>query len=55
MNKTYLVTVCRYGFATVEAEDEEDAMMIADGMKAGDFNWSDDTEITNCEEYTDME
>lgn len=39
--KDYTVMVKRYGFITVEAKDEEDALNQADGLSSSDFDWSD--------------
>ena len=39
--KNYTVMVKRYGFITVEAEDEEDALNKVDGLSSSDFDWSD--------------
>lgn len=39
--KDYTVMVKRYGFITVEAKDEEDALNQVDGLSYSDFDWSD--------------
>ena len=39
--KDYTVMVKSYGFITVEAEDEEDALRHADELSSSDFDWSD--------------
>ena len=39
--KDYTVMVKRYGFITVEAENEEDALNQVDGLSSSDFDWSD--------------
>jgi hypothetical protein len=39
--KNYTVMVKRYGFITVEAEDDEDALEHVDGLSSSDFDWSD--------------
>ena len=39
--KDYTVMVKRYGFITVEAEDDEDALEQVDGLSSSDFDWSD--------------
>lgn len=38
----YTVMVSTYGFATVEANSEEEAREIANGYGFDDFDWSDD-------------
>lgn len=37
--KDYTVMVKRYGFITVEAEDEEDALNQVDRLSSSDFDW----------------
>lgn len=37
----YRVMVVKYGFATVEADDEVDALYSIDDMDDRDFDWSD--------------
>lgn len=39
--KDYTVMVKKYGFITVEAEDDEDALEQVDGLSSSDFDWSD--------------
>lgn len=38
----YVVMVSTYGFATVEANSEEEACEIANGYRLDKFDWSDD-------------
>ena len=33
--------VKKYGFITIEAEDNEDALEQVDGLSSSDFDWSD--------------
>ena len=37
----YTVMVKKYGFITIEAEDDEDALEQVDGLSSSDFDWSD--------------
>ena len=46
----YDITVTHFGFATIEAESEEEATMIANAMGRDDFDWSWDFEVTDCQE-----
>lgn len=39
--KDYTVMVKKYGFITVEAEDDEGALEQVDGLSSSDFDWSD--------------
>lgn len=39
--KDYIVMVKKYGFITIEAEDDEDALEQVDGLSSSDFDWSD--------------
>lgn len=48
--KLYDVTVTKFGFATIKAKSEEEAFEIAKEMATDDFDWSDDIDITNCQE-----
>lgn len=48
--KDYTVMVKRYGFITVEAEDEEDALNQVDGLSSSDFDWSDFSEAQIVED-----
>lgn len=48
--KKYNITVTRFGFVTIEAESEREAMEIAYGIGSDDFDWSDDIEITDYQE-----
>jgi len=47
---TYDITVCRFGFATIEADTEDQAWEIARAMGHDDFDWSWDFEVTDCQE-----
>lgn len=42
--KEFTVTCTRYGFATVEAETEEDALEAGKKLDADDFYWCDPEE-----------
>ena len=46
----YCVTVERTGCVFVEAENEEQAMYIADHLTTDTINWSEDWEPTDCTE-----
>ena len=46
--KIYEITVTKFGFTTIKAESEEEAMNIAKEMATDDFDWSDDIEVTDC-------
>lgn len=48
--KKYLVTIARFGFVEVEAENEMVAMEIANEMESKDISWSDDWEATDVRE-----
>ncbi len=37
----YRIMVVKYGFATVEADDENEALDLIDDMSDKDFDWSD--------------
>lgn len=39
-NKNYSVMVVKYGYATVEAKDEDSALEMAKNMSDNDFDWS---------------
>lgn len=47
---TYDITVCRFGFTTIEADTEDQAWEIARAMGHDDFDWSWDFEVTDCQE-----
>lgn len=47
---TYDITVCQFGFATIEADTEDQAWEIARAMGHDDFDWSWDFEVTDCQE-----
>ena len=48
--KKYLVTIARFGFIEVEADNEVDAMNIANNMSTDYISWSDDWEATDARE-----
>ena len=50
----YCVTIVRTGCMFVEAENEAEAMDIADHQTTDTVNWSDDWTPTDCSE-TDLE
>lgn len=50
MKKEYKVMVTCYGFATIEAESESEAIHEAESMKRGEFDWSDDWSAEVIEE-----
>ena len=37
----YRVMVVKYGFSTVEADDENEALELIEDMSDKDFDWSD--------------
>ena len=39
--KNYRVMVIKYGFADVEAENEDEALNLIDDMDDSDFDWTD--------------
>lgn len=46
----YCVTVTRTGCVFIEAENEEEAMYIADHLTTETISWSEDWSPTDCEE-----
>lgn len=50
MKNKYLVMVTSYGFATIEADSESEAIHEAESMKRGEFDWSDDWNAEVIEE-----
>lgn len=50
----YVITVSRFGFATIEAKSKEDAYQKAEAMGSDDFDWSWDFEVTDCENLEDI-
>lgn len=48
--KKYCVTIVRTGCVFVEAENEAEAMDIANHQLTDTVNWSDDWEATACTE-----
>ena len=51
--KNYRVMVIKYGFAIVEAENEREAIEIAEDMQDNDFDWSDFDDAEIVEEIED--
>ena len=51
----YDVTIARYGFVTVEAKNEADAMSIANAMKEDDISWSNDWSAEDASESEDCD
>jgi len=39
--KSYFMCVTKYGFATIEAETEEEAIEICESMSDHEFDWGD--------------
>ena len=48
--KRFDVTFVRYGFATIEAETEEEAWIKAEGYGKEDISWSDEFEASDVQE-----
>ena len=48
--KAFDITVARFGFITIEAENKEEAIKIAEEIGTDDFEWCDNVEITDCQE-----
>lgn len=48
--KRFNVTFARYGFVTVEAESEEEALKLVQGYGKEDINWSDEFETSDVQE-----
>ena len=48
--KKFDVTFTRYGFATIEAETEEEAWSKAEAYGKGDISWSHEFETTDVQE-----
>ena len=48
--KKFDVTFVRYGFATIEAETEEEAWIKAEAYGKEDISWSDEFETTDVQE-----
>lgn len=46
----YSITFVRYGFVTIEAENEQEAFCKAEGYGAEDISWSDEFEMTDAQE-----
>ena len=52
--KAYNVTIVRYGSIPVWAENESEAMEIADRQKTDTVNWSDDWMPTDADVDEDL-
>ena len=50
MKKSFDVTFVHYGFATIEAETEEEAWSKAGAYGKEDITWSDEFEATDVQE-----
>lgn len=50
MKNKYLVTVVRTGSVSIEADDEDQALDIANSLKTDSVCWSDDWEATDVVE-----
>ena len=48
--KKFNVTFTHYGFATIEAETEEEAWIKAEAYGKEDISWSDEFETTDVQE-----
>lgn len=48
--KKFNITISRFGFATIEAETEEQALNIANEMGTDDFDWEMGFGVTDCTE-----
>lgn len=48
--KKYVVTIARFGFVEIAAENELEAMEIANSMETNEVSWSNDWEATDAEE-----
>ena len=48
--KKFDVTFTNYGFATIEAETEEEAWKLAEGYGKEDITWSDEFETSDVQE-----
>ena len=46
----FQVIFARYGWATVDADSEQDAYQKVEGYGKEDIEWSDDFEATDCDE-----
>ncbi len=53
MKKKYCVTITRYGWLWVEAENEDEAMDLADHQTTDTVEWSEAWSPTDCEETED--
>ena len=51
--KCYRVAVIKFGFANVEAENEEEALNLIDDMYDKDFDWTDFCDGQVVEEIED--
>ena len=50
MKKSFDVTFVHYGFATIEAETEEEAWSKAESYGKEDITWSDEFETSDVQE-----
>ena len=50
----YNVTVVRYGYLAIEADNESEAMLIADRQNTETVNWSDDWMPTDADEDPEL-
>ena len=48
--KNYRIMVIKYGWAVVEAENENEALELVEDMQDKDFDWSDFDEAEVVEE-----
>ena len=53
--KEYRIMVCKYGFATVEANSESEALKKVNTMTDSDFDWSKDYSDDDAEIIDNME
>ena len=42
----YNITAIRYGFITIDADSEKEALEIASELSSDDFEWSDELDVT---------
>ena len=47
--KKYNITFARYGYATIEAQTEEEAYRKVEGYGKEDIEWSDEFEATDVQ------
>lgn len=46
--KKFNITVSRFGFTTIEAKTEEEALNIANKLSTDDFDWEMGFGVTDC-------